>query len=217
MTRAPTIRIRSAEVLNEYQSFCGEILQQEHSMSQSDIDELTPAQQALLDVWQKHVYAEFALKDVEAALATMTEDAYVNNVPVLLGGVGKQGVREFYSKYFVAQMPRDIESTLVSRTIGTNRIVEESVFRFTHSIAMDWLLPGVAPTEKRIEVAVVGVIQFRDGKMAHEHLYWDQASVLVQLGLIDAKVLPVAGAEVAGRLLSASVPMNRLLSRAKAV
>ena len=175
--------------------------------------DLTAAQQALLDVWQQHVYAEFATKNVQDALDTMTEDAYVNNVPLLLGGMGKEGVREFYSQYFVAQMPPDMESTLLSRTIGQDRIVEEAVFRFTHSLVMDWFLPGVPPTGKRIEVAVVGIIRFREGKIAHEHLYWDQASVLVQLGLVDEKTLPVAGVESARRLLDPSVPMNRLLRR----
>jgi carboxymethylenebutenolidase len=131
---------------------------------------LTPAQQALLDVWQKHVLAEFVTKNVQDALDTMTEDTYVNNVPLLLGGLGKEGVREFYSKYFVTQMPPDIESSLISRIIGEDRIVDESVFQFTHSLVMDWLLPGVTPTGQRIEVAVVGLIPCRDGKIAHDHL-----------------------------------------------
>jgi carboxymethylenebutenolidase len=186
-------------------------------MAQTPEIELTPAQQALLDVWQRHVYAEFAAKNVQDALDTMTEDAYVNNVPVMLGGVGKQSVREFYATYFIAQIPPDIESTLVSRTIGQDRIVEESVFRFTHNLRLDWLLPGVPPTGKRVEVAVVAIIQFRAGKISHEHLYWDQASVLVQVGLLDASSLPVAGAEVARRLLAPNVPMNDLILRARGV
>ena len=174
----------------------------------------TPEQQVLLEIWQKHMFAEFAARSVHDALATMTEDAYVNNVPLLLGGIGKQGVGDFYANYFVAQMPPDIESTLVSRTIGQDRIVEEAVFRFTHSQRMDWILPGVAPTGKRIEVAVVGVIQFRAGKIAHEHLYWDQASVLVQVGLLDEMALPIAGRQVARRLLDPTIPMNEVLRRA---
>jgi carboxymethylenebutenolidase len=176
----------------------------------------TADQQRLLDVWQRHVYAEFASKRVDDALATMTEDAYVNNVPLVAGGVGKRGVGDFYSRYFVAQMPPDIQSTLVSRTIGQDRIVEESVFRFTHSLRMDWFLPGLEPTGKLIEVAVVGVVQFRGDKISHEHLYWDQASVLVQVGLLDENRLPVAGAQVARRLLDSSVPMNQLLRRERA-
>lgn len=174
---------------------------------------LTPDQQSLLDVWQRHVYAEFATRSVADALDTMTEDAYVDNVPLVAGGVGKRGVGEFYSR-FVTQLPPDITSTLVSRTIGQERVVEEAVFRFTHSLRMDWFLPGLEPTGKLIEVAVVAVVQFRDGKIAHEHVHWDQASVLVQIGLLDASRLPVAGAQVARRLLDSSAPMNELLERA---
>jgi carboxymethylenebutenolidase len=175
---------------------------------------LTPAQHALLDVWQTHVVAEFVTKHVQDALDTMTEDASVNHVPLLLGGLGKEGVRAFYAKSFVAQMPPDLESSLISRTIGEDRLVEESVFRFTHSRVMDWLLPGVPPTGKRLEVAVVGIIQFRAGKIAHDPLDWDQASVLVQVGLLDAPTLPVAGVASARRLLDPSVPMNALRRRA---
>ncbi|HEX4418303.1 MAG TPA: nuclear transport factor 2 family protein [Kofleriaceae bacterium] len=182
-------------------------------MTQSPETEYTPAQQAMLDVWQRHVYAEFVTRNVEDALATMTEDAYINNVPVMAGGVGKPAVREFYGRYFVAQIPPDIESTMISRTIGQDRIVEESIFRFTHSLTLDWFLPGVPPTGKHIEFTAVAVVQFRDGKIAHEHLYWDQASVLVQLGLIDGDQLPTAGVEVARRMLDPGVPMNTLIRR----
>ena len=174
---------------------------------------LTADQQRLLDIWQSHVYAEFGSRRVEDALDTMTEDAYVNHVPTLAGGVGKRAVAQFYSRYLVGQMPADVQSTLVSRTIGQDRIVEESVFRFTHSMRMDWFLPGVEPTGKPIEVAVVGVVQFRGDKIAHEHLYWDQASVLVQIGLLDERRLPVVGARVARRLLDSSIPMNPCLHR----
>lgn len=163
--------------------------------------DLTVEEERLLETWQRHVYAEFAVKDVAKALETMTEDAYVYNVPVVAGGVGKRAVAEFYSRCFVAQLPADIESTLVSRTIGQNRIVEESVFRFTHSLRMDWFLPGQPPTGKRIEIAVVAIVQFRDGKIEHEHLHWDQGSVLAQLGLLDESRLPVFGAQAARKLL----------------
>src|SRR4028119_826817 len=113
----------------------------------------------------------------------MVEDTYVNNIPVMTGGVGKAAVGEFYSKDFIPQIPPDLELVPISRTIGTDQLVDEMVAKFTHTIQMDWILPGVAPTGKRVEVPVVGIIRFRDGKIAHEHLYWDQASVLVQLGL----------------------------------
>jgi carboxymethylenebutenolidase len=102
----------------------------------------------------------------------------------------------------------------ISRTIGNNQLVDEMVFKFTHTIRMDWMLPGIAPTGKRVEVPLVAIVQFRDGKLAHEHIYWDQASVLVQLGLIDAGTLPVAGVETARKALNPNLPSNALMRRA---
>ena len=134
------------------------------------IPNLTPAQEALQAIWEEHIGHEFGTHSTEDALATMVEDAYVNHIPVMTGGVGKPAVGEFYSKYFIPQMPPDIDLAPVSRTIGTNQLVDEMVGKFTHTIQMDWMLPGVAPTGKRVEVAVVAIVQFRDGKLAHEHL-----------------------------------------------
>jgi len=184
-------------------------------MTELTAEPFTAAQQALLDVWLRHMSAEFAEHNVQAALDTMTEDAKVNHVPLVIGGVGKAAVGQFYAQYLLAQLPPDLESSLVSRTIGQDRIVEELVFRFTHSMIMEWILPGVQPTGKRIEIAVVGIIQFRAGKIAHERLYWDQASVLVQVGLVDERMLPVVGPQAARRLLDSDVPMNGLLRRTK--
>jgi carboxymethylenebutenolidase len=165
-------------------------------------------------LWDEHVKHEFATRDTEATLRTMVEDAYVNHVPVLTGGVGRDQLREFYSKRFIPQMPPDTAMTPVSRTIGVNRVVDEMVFEFTHTIKMDWMLPGVAPTGKRVMVPLVVVINFRGDKLAHEHIYWDQAAVLAQLGLIDPAQLPVAGAESAEKVLDPSRPSNRLMERA---
>lgn len=145
----------------------------------------------------------------------MTEDAHVVNVPTLMGGIGKEGVRQFYSNYFVHQIPADMELAPVSRTVGEDQIVDEYVARFTHTTRIYFLLPGIEPTGKRIEVAVVGIIRFRDGKIAHEHLYWDQAATLVQLGMIDPTTLPVTGAESARWLVDQSAPMNELVSKGK--
>ena len=175
---------------------------------------LTPAQEALQAVWEEHIGHEFGTHSTEDALATMVEDAYVNHIPEMTGGVGKPALREFYSKYFIPQMPPDIELAPVSRTIGTNQLVDEMLVKFTHTIQMDWMLPGIAPTGKRIEVAVVAIVQFRDGKLAHEHLYWDQASVLVQLGMLDPVTLPVVGVDSARKVLDPSLPSNALIDRA---
>jgi carboxymethylenebutenolidase len=112
-------------------------------------------------------------------------------------------------------MPPDTEMTPVSRTVGDDQLVDEMVFKFTHTVAMDWMLPGVAPTGKRVEVPLVVIVHFRDGKLAHEHIYWDQASVLVQLGLLDASRLPVAGPETARKVLNPALPSNTLIRRAE--
>ena len=177
--------------------------------------DLTPSQQAMQDVWEKHLQSEFETPDAEDAVDTMVEDAYVNHVPILTGGVGRSEVREFYSKHFIPQMPPDTEMTRLSRTIGNDQLVDEMIFKFTHTIEMDWMLPGVPPTGKHVEVPLVAVIRFRDGKIAHEHIYWDQASVLVQLDLIDADILPVAGDESAQKVLDPTLPSNLLIERAR--
>ncbi|MDZ4876751.1 MAG: hypothetical protein CLLPBCKN_006186 [Chroococcidiopsis cubana SAG 39.79] len=178
------------------------------------IADLTPAQKFLQELWEEHLRHEFDTHNLEDTLATMVEDAYVNGIPVMTGGVGKPAVREFYSKYFIPQVPPDIELTQISRTIGTDRLVDEMLVKFTHTIQMDWMLPDIAPTLKRVEVALVVIVQFRDGKLAHEHLYWDQASVLVQLGLLDPSTLPVVGVDSARKVLDPSLPSNALIGRA---
>jgi carboxymethylenebutenolidase len=175
---------------------------------------LTPPQETLRQLWEEHVRYEFSTRNTEDTLATMVDDAYVNHIPVLTGGVGKDELREFYSKRFIPQMPPDTEMTPVSRTIGEDQLVDEMVFKFTHSIRMDWLLPGVPPTGKRVEVPLVAIVRFRNGKLAHEHIYWDQASVLVQIGLLDPAQLPVTGVESTRKVLDPSLPANALMKRA---
>jgi carboxymethylenebutenolidase len=175
---------------------------------------LTAAQEVLRKLWEEHVRDEFDTHNTEDTLATMVEDAYVNHIPVLTGGVGKPALREFYSKRFIPQMPPDTEMVPLSRTIGNDQLVDEMIFKFTHTVRMDWMLPGIAPTGKRVEIPLVAVVRFRDGKLAHEHIYWDQASVLVQLGLLDASQLPVAGVECARKAADKSLPSNRLIERA---
>ena len=143
---------------------------------------LTLDQQAMLATWQQHTYAEFVLKDADAALATMTENPYVLMISSGMGRVGRTAVREFYANKFLPNIPPDLEIISLSQTFGDDRIVEEMVMRFTHTVDMDWILPGVPATGRRAEFALVGVIRFQAGKVANEHLYWDQATVLSQLG-----------------------------------
>ena len=131
----------------------------------------------LVQLWEEHTNHEFATRDTESTLATMVEDAYVNHIPVLTGGVGKEELREFYSKRFIPQMPPDTEVTPISRTIGHDQLVDEMIFKFTHTVRMDWMLPGIAPTGKRVEVPLVAIVRFRGNKLVHEHIYWDQIRV----------------------------------------
>ena len=134
---------------------------------------------------------------------------------VLTGGVGKAALREFYSKRPIPQMPPDTEVTPVSRTIGADQLVDEMIFKFTHTMRMDWMLPGIPSTGERVEVPLlVAIVRFRGDKLAHEHIYWDQASVLVQLGLLDPARLPVAGIETARKVLDNTLPSNALMQRA---
>ena len=164
------------------------------------MNDLAHDRAAMLAAWQQHIYAEFVLKDANAALATMSEHPYVLLVPSGTGGSGRAGVHAFYGEQFLPNIPPDFELVSLSRTLGDDRIVEEFVIRFTHSLAMDWMLPGVPATGRRVEFGFVGVIQFQDGKVAGERLYWDQATVLSQLGVLDHP-LAAAGIGSAARLL----------------
>jgi carboxymethylenebutenolidase len=162
---------------------------------------LTPDQQTMLATWQQHAYAEFVLKDADAALATMTENPYVLLIGSGVVRVGRAALREFYADKFLPNIPPDFEITTLSQTFGDDRIVEEMAVRFTHTIDMDWFLPEVRPTGRKAELLVAVFIQFDGGKIAHEHAYWDQATALSQLGVLDHP-LAVGGMRSAAELLS---------------
>ena len=172
---------------------------------------LATSHRALSEKWDEHVKYEFVTRDTAETIKTMVPDSYVNHVPVMTGGVGHAQLTDFYSQRFIPQMPSDTRMTPVSRTIGVDRVVDEMVFEFTHTIKMDWMLPRVEPTGKHVKVALVVIVHFRDGMLAHEHIYWDQASVLAQLGLIDTAHLPVAGVESAEKVLDPTLPSNELM------
>jgi len=146
---------------------------------------LTPDQQNLLAAWQRHTYTEFVLKDADAALATMTENPYLLMIETGTACVGRAAVRQYYADHFLPAVPPDLELQSLSQTIGSDRLVEEMVVRFTHTIEMDWLLPTLRPTGRRAEFIIAAVIGFEDGKVAHEHIYWDQATLLSQMGVLD--------------------------------
>ena len=154
----------------------------------------------LVRLWEEHTAHEFATRDTESTLDTMVDDAYVNHIPVLTGGCGKDALREFYSQRFIPTMPPDTVLTPISRTVGEDQLVDEMIFSFTHTQEMPWMLPGIAPTHRRVEVPLVAIVRFRGSKLAHEHIYWDQASVLKQIGLLTDPALPVFGAETARKV-----------------
>jgi carboxymethylenebutenolidase len=166
----------------------------------------------LIKVWEQHLSAELFTKSIDATMATMTEDPCVNHVPTLTGGVGAKEVRRFYAHHFIPVQPEDMEVVPVSRTVGDDSLVDELVIRFTHSRRMDYFLPGIAPTHRKLEIPVVVIARFRDGKLANEHIYWDQASALVQAGLLEAGHLPIAGVQVARKVLDPRLPSNALMS-----
>ncbi len=159
----------------------------------------------LVQLWEEHTRHEFATRDTDATLATMVNDAYVNHIPVMTGGYGKDALRRFYSRDFIPTMPADTTLTPISRTVGEDQIVDEMIFSFTHTQEMPWMLPGIAPTNRRVEVPLVAIVHFRDDKLAYEHIYWDQASVLKQIGLLEDPKLPVFGAETAHKVSNTNV------------
>ena len=172
------------------------------------------AEHNLEALWEEHLRHEFETRDIDATMATIVPTPYVNHVPTMAGGVGHDQLKRFYKYHFIGANPPDMTMTPVSRTVGADRVVDEMVVRFTHTTAIDWMLPGIAPTGRVVEIPLVAIVQFRDGKMAHEHIYWDQASVLVQIGVLESRDLPVAGAETARKVLDVSLPSNRLLGEA---
>jgi carboxymethylenebutenolidase len=166
-------------------------------------------------LWEAHCRHEFETRDVDATMATMVAAPYVNHVPTMTGGVGHDQLKRFYKYHFIGGNPPDTTLTPVSRTVGADQIVDELVFSFIHTSEIDWMLPGIAPTGRKVEVPLVAIVKFVDGKVAHEHIYWDQASVLVQIGKLDPKGLPVAGAETARKVTDNKQPSNALMRRWK--
>ena len=164
-------------------------------------------------LWDKHCEYEFGTRNVDHTMSTMVAEPYVNHIPTMTGGVGYRNLHRFYTDHFVNSNPPDTALVPISRTVGATQVVDEMLFSFTHTTEIPWMLPGVAPTGKRVEVPLVAIVNFRGSKLYHEHIYWDQASVLVQVGLLDAKLLPVAGVETARKLLDETLPSNTLMAR----
>ena len=165
----------------------------------------------LVALWEEHTRFEFETREVDATMATMTEQPYVNHVPTMAGGVGHDELKRFYKYHFIGNNPPDMTLNPISRTVGADQVVDEMIVSFTHTTEIDWMLPGVVPTRQRVEVALVAIVRFQGGKLAHEHIYWDQASVLAQIGLLNPAGLPVAGVESARKVRDKTLPSNAML------
>lgn len=163
-------------------------------------------------LWEAHLDYEFTTRDADLTMGTMVAQPYVNHIPTMTGGVGYTDLHRFYRDYFIGSNPDDTAQLTISRTAGVRQVVDEVIFSFTHDRRMEWLLPGVEPTGKKVRFGLVGVVRFRGNKLCHEHIYWDQATVLAQIGLLDTSRLPVLGAEAADKIVDNSIPSNRLIS-----
>ena len=168
--------------------------------------------QDLVALWEAHTRTEFETRDVDGTMATMVEQPYVNHIPTMTGGVGHDQLKRFYKYHFIGANPPDTSMKLISRTVGTNSLVDEMLFSFTHTTEIDWMLPGIAPTGRKVEIPLVAIVQFSGDKLVHEHIYWDQASVLVQIGVLDPRGLPVGGAETAHKAMDRTLPSNALMA-----
>ena len=158
--------------------------------------------QEMIALFEKHVAAELN-GDLALTMATMTDNPHLINLPTAHGGVGRDAVETFYRDFLVGKFfPPDVVMTSVSRTVDAHRIVDEMAISFTHTHEIPWMLPGVAPTGKAVIAAFVVIVGVKDGKVDYEHIYWDQASVLVQLGLLNPDGLPVVGAQNAQKILT---------------
>ncbi|KAL6238406.1 hypothetical protein BDW75DRAFT_27717 [Aspergillus navahoensis] len=135
-------------------------------------------------IWNEHTYYEFENRSVEKTMATMVQEPYVNHVPTLTGGIGRAKLSKFYLNHFIFNNPDDTKLELISRTLGVDRVVDEFIFCLTHNKVIDWLLPGVPPTGKPLRIPFTSVVNIRGDRLYHEHIAWDQATVLMQLGLL---------------------------------
>jgi carboxymethylenebutenolidase len=176
----------------------------ERTMAEDQLD--------LSALWEAHCRHEFGERDVDATMKTMVPEPYVNHIPTMTGGVGHDQLKRFYTHHFVNSNPEDTKLIPISRTVGKDRVVDEMLFCFTHTREIDWMLPGVAPTGKYVEIPLVAIVCFRGDKLYNEHIYWDQASVLVQIGKLDPTGLPVAGIETARKLVDKTLPSNSLMA-----
>lgn len=165
-------------------------------------------------LFAEHAYHEFTTRDVDATMATMIEEPYVNHTPTLTGGVGHDMLKRFYKYHFVDQNGAGRSRKRISFTLGPDRVVVESYTKFRHDSVIDRYFPNIEPTGKVVEIATVIIVKFRGDKVCHEHLYWDQGSALKQIGVLDAGNLPIAGPEAARKVLDENDPSNIFMQTA---
>ncbi|KAL2869706.1 uncharacterized protein BJX67DRAFT_370558 [Aspergillus lucknowensis] len=184
-------------------------------------------------IWDEHTYYEFGDRSVEKTMATMVQEPYVNHVPTITGGIGREFLTKFYRENFIFSNPDDTKLELISRTVGVDRIVDEFIFCMTHDKVVDALIPGVPATGKKLRIPFTSVVNIRGDRLYHEHIAWDQATVLIQLGLlpdylpfpypVDGKLpapgkrfeyrVPAGGVETANKLQDeTSVPSNEMIA-----
>ncbi|HEY5082093.1 MAG TPA: dienelactone hydrolase family protein [Bauldia sp.] len=166
-------------------------------------------------IWDHHTELEFAVRAAEETMTTMVPEPYVNHVPVMTGGTGFDQTLQFYKNHFIPTSPKDSALIPISRTVGVDRVADEMLFCFTHDVEIDWMLPGIKPTGKYVQIPLVAIVRFRGDKIYNEHIYWDQASVLVQIGVLDARLYPTAGVETAKKAFDENLPSNALMARWK--
>jgi carboxymethylenebutenolidase len=166
---------------------------------------------AMAATWDQHVAAEFQVRDPDAAVETMTDDATLIHMPTGTGARGKDALRTFYARYFIPAWPDDVTVESISRTVGSDTIVDELLIRCTHSLVMDFWLPGLTPTGLPIVSATVAIVGFRGDQISFERIYWDQASLLAQLGMLDTGTAPILGDEQGAFLTDPDAPLNVLL------
>ncbi|THZ29656.1 hypothetical protein D6C91_01454 [Aureobasidium pullulans] len=187
----------------------------------------------LEEIWEEHTLYEFGERAVEKTMSTMVQEPYVNHIPTITGGIGRERLTSFYRNHFIFNNPEDTALELISRTVGIDRVIDEFVFSFTHDRQIDWLLPGIPPTGKHCRLPFTSVVNIRGDRLYHEHIAWDQATALVQLGLlpehlpfpypIEGKVaaagkhfeyrVPAAGVETAEKLADeSSVESNKMFN-----
>ncbi|KAF2271870.1 uncharacterized protein EI97DRAFT_496990 [Westerdykella ornata] len=166
-------------------------------------------------VWDENEEQKYRGKDVNRLMDTFVDEPtpFVNYTPTMTGGVGAEELKRFYRDFFLPSSPPSLHVRLISRTIGVDKIVDELYIQFKHTCEMPWILPGVPPTNEKVEIVVVSIVGMRAGKIWHERVYWDQASVLFQVGLLDPEeipdsvkkeglhMLPVAGSEAARKIM----------------